>query len=240
VKDRTFRIVFTASALGILVFGSLFAAVFYFGFYQPNFLSCRAIRLDAELNAIARAKIVEMADMAERGKISLNAPFYDGMTPLMMYADNGQRAGLKWLLKKEVDLNLQCDRGWTALMYAVQRKDPVAIQALLDRHPDLELKTNDGLTVFLLAASLGRNEILDQLAAAGADVHALDAEGRNAYQRIMGLPHLHKETIQVLHQLGVDTSEQTKLNQIKAQKLQQLQSQQPAFFKPSAEGKPRT
>lgn len=102
------------------------------------FQAIKENRFQGAVNAILRApagKPVPVAELADE----------QGMTALHWAVSNKNMAGIRWLLDKKADPNLEDEQGRTPLKIALDNKDQRAMAMLLDRgaNPVLALPGHD-------------------------------------------------------------------------------------------------
>jgi Ankyrin repeats (3 copies)/Ankyrin repeat len=88
-----------------------------------------------------------------------NMKTYDGMTPLMSAAVEGELQSVDLLLKNGALLNESDNEGRTALIYAVRNSRTNIVKKLLEFKADTSKKNNSGETAFDIAKSMGLKEI---------------------------------------------------------------------------------
>jgi ankyrin repeat protein len=132
-------------------------------------------------------------DAAREGRQDMLAEFigahYDldtrdekGYTALILAAYHGQRAAVEQLLAAGADPCAQDKRGNTALMGAVFKGELTIARRLMQADCAPDQRNNAGQTAAMYAALFQRKDILDALAAKGADLKARDAQGNSAEQ----------------------------------------------------------
>lgn len=103
-----------------------------------------------------------------------------GYTALILAAYHGHRAAVEQLLAAGADPCAQDKRGNTALMGAVFKGELAIARRLMQAECAPDQRNNAGQTAAMYAALFQRKEILDALAAKGADLNARDAHGNSA------------------------------------------------------------
>mgnify|MGYP000855418105 CR=1 FL=1 len=132
-------------------------------------------------------------DAARRGQQAMLAEFinagYDlqtrdakGYTALILAAYHGQSAAVDQLLAAGADPCVQDKRGNTALMGAIFKGELSIARRLMKAPCAPDQRNNAGQTAAMYAALFQRTEILEQLAADGADLTLRDAAGNSAEQ----------------------------------------------------------
>jgi ankyrin len=125
---------------------------------------------------------------------------FTGQTPFLRAALSGDGPAMHLLLEHGADPNLATPAGTTPLMAAagvnwvVAQTYTVSKEALLEaidlcfeHGADVNAQNSMGLTALLGAANRGSNEIIAKLAAHGADLYAVDKEGRGAVRWAEGV-----------------------------------------------------
>jgi len=104
-----------------------------------------------------------------------------GCTALLRAASSGHAAVVEQLLAFHANPSHTSKKGATPLAAAIGAKHSPIVAALLDAGADPQPSLSDsGLTALMLAAAHGLPDIVQQLLAAGADVHHRDEQQRNA------------------------------------------------------------
>lgn len=93
------------------------------------FQAIKENRFQGAINAVLRAPPTQPVPVAELAD-------EHGMTALHWAVSNKNMAGIRWLLDKKADPNLQDDQGRTPLKIALDNKDQRAMTMLLDRGAD--------------------------------------------------------------------------------------------------------
>lgn len=132
-------------------------------------------------------------DAAREGRQDMLAEFigahYDldtrdekGYTALILAAYHGHGAAVEQLLAAGADPCAQDRRGNTALMGAIFKGELAIARRLMRADCAPDQRNNAGQTAAMYAALFQRKEILDALAAQGADLKTRDARGNSAEQ----------------------------------------------------------
>lgn len=101
--------------------------------------------------------------------LELRAP--NGNTALMMAAFNHNMRGIKTLVAKGALVN---QTGWSALHYSAASGDTEITEFLLEHHAYIDCESPSGMTPLMIAAREGKDEVVQQLLAAGADASLKD------------------------------------------------------------------
>jgi len=110
---------------------------------------------------------------------SINTRDKNGQTLLMLAAADGNLAMTKFLLKdKEIDVTCRNALGCTALHIAADVGSVPLCQLLVKAGCDLEALSNAGLTPTFQACESGREDAVDYLKSAGADMAVRTKQGR--------------------------------------------------------------
>ncbi len=113
------------------------------------------------------------------GALALTALLHAAASaPVADAAMEGNRDGVKALLKQAADVNAAQGDGMTALHWAAMKNDADLVQTLLYAGANVKATTRIGAyTPLLLAARNGSAEVLEPLLEAGADVDAATSNG---------------------------------------------------------------
>ena len=111
------------------------------------------------------------------------------------------------LLVRGIDIDQRYGNDLTALMWAAGYSNDVPpadaermIQLLLHHDATLDLQDNRGWSALMIAADMGHNGVVAQLIEAGADVHLVARDGRNAAQ--LARAGRHDESLALLNAAG--------------------------------------
>ena len=110
-------------------------------------------------------------------KFDLNIQDEKGYTALILAAYHGQQPTVTQLLNAGADPCAKDQRGNTALMGAIFKGELSIAQQLVAADCAPDQRNNAGQTAAMYAALFHRKDILDSLAAKGADLNATDAMG---------------------------------------------------------------
>ncbi|XP_026542643.1 neurogenic locus notch homolog protein 1-like [Notechis scutatus] len=104
-----------------------------------------------------------------------------GETPLHLAARYSRADAARRLLTAEADVNARDQWGRTPLHSAIAADALGVFQILLrQRQTDLDASADDGTTPLILATRLGVENMVEELVANHADIHAIDKRGKNA------------------------------------------------------------
>lgn len=121
-----------------------------------------------------------VTDLLKAGA-AVDAGNASGHTALILAAYNGHAATVAALLKAGADPNIGDKRGNTALMGAIFKNEPAVIETLLaEPRTQVNARNGAGQTAAMFAALFGKQELLEKLAARGADLKLADAAGQTA------------------------------------------------------------
>ncbi|CAL1543480.1 unnamed protein product, partial [Lymnaea stagnalis] len=101
----------------------------------------------------------------------------DGMTSLMVAANNDQFKALKCLLESGANVNKQCRNGRTALFMAASQGHVRVTKYLIENNADIEIKNNDGKTALMYAATHGHSKCLAIMPRETLQTEIIDREG---------------------------------------------------------------
>ncbi|GKS91114.1 ankyrin repeat domain-containing protein [Acidovorax sp. SUPP2539] len=115
-------------------------------------------------------------------RYDLNVRDEKGYTALILAAYHGHREVVEQLLKAGADPCVQDLRGNTALMGAIFKGEVAIARRLVQADCAPDQRNNAGQTAAMYAALFQRTELLQALAAKGADLGAKDARGNDVSQ----------------------------------------------------------
>lgn len=147
-----------------------------------------------------------------------NAADNQGNTLLHKLASDSSRsertAGAIALIEAGADLEKQNKNGMTPLMVAVKKKKVEISRTLLAYGASPDVKTSRGTPLLhsVVSCDEKKNQLLELLLQAGADVNLVDSTGRTAMHRAF-LNHLHLRCIEPIEQLlrrGADVNTRDK------------------------------
>lgn len=115
-------------------------------------------------------------------RYDLNVRDDKGYTALILAAYHGHREAVEQLLKAGADPCVQDLRGNTALMGAIFKGEVAIARRLVQADCAPDQRNNAGQTAAMYAALFQRTELLQALAAKGADLGAKDARGNDVSQ----------------------------------------------------------
>jgi ankyrin repeat protein len=149
----------------------------------------------------------QLVKQVESGINPVNGHAKDGITSLMMVAQNGSTETVEWLLKHGADPNARNDYGVTAFMYSIPGGAPEGkyikkIELCLEHGADVNAKDNSGWTALSSAAFHGYTEITRLLLKYHADVNATDNYGKNAL--MVAVVNWRTEVVRLLLDNGAD------------------------------------
>ena len=115
-------------------------------------------------------------------RYDLNTRDEKGYTALILAAYHGHGEAVEQLLAAGADPCAQDRRGNTALMGAIFKGELAIARRLMRADCAPDQRNHAGQTAAMYAALFQRKDILDALAAQGADLKARDAQGNSAEQ----------------------------------------------------------
>jgi len=115
----------------------------------------------------------EIRDWLQNNYFSVAQPVLknnDGIDPLILASQQGRSDVLRFLLEQNAALDVTDQYGNNALWAACYADSSDCIDALVDAGVDMDYQnTASGATALIFAASSGREKVVEQLLAAGAD-----------------------------------------------------------------------
>jgi ankyrin repeat protein len=124
-------------------------------------------------------------------------------------AQRGDRAAVRALLQKKLDVNAAQIDGATALHWAIHRQDLELAELLIARGANVNAKTRESVTPLAMAAQYGQAALISRLLTAGADAKELGANGETMvmFAARAGSP----DAIKVLVAAGADVNARERL-----------------------------
>jgi ankyrin repeat protein len=101
-------------------------------------------------------------------------------SPLIQAVRSGDRAAIRALIDRRVDVNEAEADGTTALHYAIQRDDAETIDLLIRAGANVKAANRYGIAPLYVAATVGSAPILDKLMQAGAPPDTATPDGETA------------------------------------------------------------
>jgi ankyrin repeat protein len=132
------------------------------------------------------------AQVPHRGSFDMRWSELKGGTPFLRAAWNGDIEVMRYLLAHGADADAVTEQGETALLLLAGAGWPLgqgylrpdaeimaALELLVDEFGmDVNATTNDGVTALMAAVFKGTNDVIEFLVERGADLTAVDSEGR--------------------------------------------------------------
>ncbi len=149
---------------------------------------------DSALHAAAASGASEAADFLLTRGLAVDLIGASGRTPLMAAVIANQTEMVRWLLRQGADPRLKDAEGFRPLMLAVREGSSGAVVELApyDRE-DLD-------AALLLAALVGKAEVIDSLTNYGASVYARMDDGRTPL--MIAAQNGHEESVKLLLEIG--------------------------------------
>jgi len=161
----------------VFILSALFCFVFYLSSSQV-----KAQVLDIELALIIAAyenDSLQVETLLEQG-VSPNISTYEGVTPLMYAAQNGNKNIASTLVQYGADVNAKPDDGYTALMSACLFNHLDLAIDLIEWGADINVVNANGVSSLMIGAAYGYFYICDMLLHYGANQELKDYEGNTA------------------------------------------------------------
>lgn len=128
--------------------------------------------------AAATSGDLELLDKLVAQGRPIEPPDGQGRSALQAAIGFGKHPIVDWLLDHGADVNYRDERsGATVLATAVETGEPATVERLLSRGARIDAKTNGKESALFLAASRGHLDLVETLAAAGADIEAQNSLG---------------------------------------------------------------
>lgn len=146
----------------------------------PDSIGCTPLLVACSVDALAPGASECAILLIKRGA-DVHARSEEGWTSLAAAALAGRDSVVESLLRAGADPDSSETCGDTALIDAVIAPSPACVRLLLDAGASLDARGQSGMTALAWASELSGPESLESsrlLVAAGADIHALDDDGR--------------------------------------------------------------
>ena len=137
-------------------------------------------------------------------KIDVNVQNENGMTPVMVACQAGHAGLVEELLRAKADVNIQALSGDTALIYAAEQHNQECLFALLDNGASPNISNHNGCSALILSANCLK--CVQKLIAAGAEVNAMDANGKTPITNAAGAGNI--DCIKHFIESGADVNNQ--------------------------------
>lgn len=130
-------------------------------------------------DAAKHGKTEEISNLLDQGA-AVNAADKDGVTALMIAAQNNHFSFTQQLINRGADIIISNKYGGTALMRAAGKGHVEIVRFLIEKGANVNKMSNTGFTALLAAASNGYLEVVITLLEHGAEVNVKDVYGRTA------------------------------------------------------------
>jgi uncharacterized protein len=150
-------------------------------------------------------KIVQLLLDKDANPNMVNA---EGITPLMIAAQNGYLGTMQALLEHGANPAMQARNKFAtfALRQAACKGNAAIVRLLVDKGAPIDMADAQGVTSLILAAQLGRLEVVQILLDCGANVHAQAAGLQNICALMQAAQHGHDKIAQLLLDQGADAN----------------------------------
>ncbi len=123
----------------------------------------------------------EIVELVYEAGLDLNSFTEEGVPVLCAATRCGNFEYVKWLLKRNADVNIiSKDRGYSPVMDAVWKKNLEMVKLYIKAGADLNIMSRDGQPILVLAVGNGNAKIVEALLKAGADPDVQDGMGMSA------------------------------------------------------------
>ncbi|XP_046565261.1 putative ankyrin repeat protein RF_0381 [Haliotis rubra] len=119
--------------------------------------------------------------IVKHNTVDINRENDEGMTPVMIAADNGFKEAFHLLVSKGADLTRVNEKRENILHHACRGRGMEIVEYILTRNmvEDINTRTGTGKTPLMIAASEGNKEVFDLLVKKGANLTLLDEDDKN-------------------------------------------------------------
>ncbi|XP_046579347.1 putative ankyrin repeat protein RF_0381 [Haliotis rubra] len=119
--------------------------------------------------------------IVKHNTVDINRENDEGMTPVMIAADNGFKEAFHLLVSKGADLTRVNEKRENILHHACRGRGMEIVEYILTRNmvEDIDTRTGTGKTPLMIAASEGNKEVFDLLVKKGANLTLLDEDDKN-------------------------------------------------------------
>ena len=149
----------------------------------------------------------QLLSQCSEGRIYANCS-YEGATPLIWSAINGNVHAVKILLNSGADPNLRDSDGNSALIFAVEQNNIKVVDALITAKADVNCENNLEQTCLQTAARIGHEDMITVLLNAGAQMEVGDTNGLTAL--IWAVKSGHLRVVKALLKRGADAEREDK------------------------------
>lgn len=144
----------------------------------------------SSLTAVATGALAEWLEREGFDTSNLNSRAANGMSPLMLAAQQGRLPFVEQLIEAGADVNLLNDDGNAALWFACVSNNSDLVARLVRAGADLDNQNVNGATCLIYAASTGKLAVVGTLIDAGADPSRQTLDGFTALDCASTLPVL--------------------------------------------------
>jgi len=132
----------------------------------------------------------------------LEAPDYDGLSPLLLAAKLGRVLIMRELLDRGADPGARDPQGFGAIHLAAQAQYIAAVRELLNRFVPPDMGARDGTTSLHIAAENGDTELAEMLLESGAHLESVNIHGMTPL--MIAVSHGHLKLTRMLMERGAN------------------------------------
>jgi len=155
-----------------------------------------------------RGDLKKVIYLVEEYNPNLNQKNKKGNPPLIIASLSGSKDIVKYLLSKEVDINITDKNGNTSILNSLLRGNLEIAKIILEKKPKLTIKNKKGISPLLICSANGYFDFLEDILSQPVDINQQDEDGNTAlHYSILGG---HEDIVQLLLDKGANIKIQNK------------------------------